>query len=166
MSKTLEYISNHIGTFSIGSIATLIYSHYKDRVKVKTKSVYYREYEDENMSRPETIKVKIVNVGKRPIILTGLTFIHNDGSKHGSALGYPNGKTLNQDEHYFEDVEMDCTSHLYCFETDTYVVNIYFGDTHDRKFYVNGAKENLKRFWEGKAEKSKLRRQKLLTLVS
>lgn len=156
MEQIKHFIENNasaIKYFSFGamwSVFTFVYAHFRDRVKVKTSSHFFT-------GRP-SVRIKIVNVGSRPIILTGLTFKHDDGSTHGEVLGHPNGLVLKQDEQFSDDFEMDCSSMMYHSETGSSAVDVYFSDTQDRKYFVKGAKKNIELYWDAedkKAEKLK-----------
>jgi hypothetical protein len=122
--------------------------YYKDRVQVKTSSNFYKERNDEMSRNLRSVRVKIVNTGKRPIILNGLIFEHEDGSTHGRGLGGSNGVTLNENGMWEDYIEFDSTSLLYCPINDTGAVNAWFCDTQDRKYYIKDVKINLKKFWQ------------------
>jgi hypothetical protein len=118
MEEIKKFVLNNVGKLSlisfgaVWSVFTFFHAYYKDRKRVKTSSKFYKG--------SESIHVKIVNVGKRQIILTRLTFKHEDGSIHGRVLGHPNGLTLKQDEMWEDSFEFGSNSStLYCIENDT-----------------------------------------------
>jgi hypothetical protein len=160
-------VTKYLSFGALCSFITYWHSHLKDRAKLKITNNIYQEYKGDNRGeyRPRSIHIKVVNVGRRATILTGIYFEHDDGSTHGMALGYPNGQKFDENEKWEATFDMESnSSHLYSHEHDTSAVNIYFRDTQDRKYYIKGAKKLLNRFWQKNDEEQKSRRQKLLLL--
>jgi|GEM_PF-2913298 hypothetical protein len=144
--------TKYLSVGAIFSFITYWHSHRKDRARLKTSAICFTD----------SIRVKVVNAGRRSIILTALMFEHEDGSTHGRGLG---NQTLNENEQCIQDIEFGAGETLYCLESNTGATNIYWVDTQDRKYYVKGAKRNLKQFWKRMDEAAE-RRKKQLLLVS
>lgn len=149
METIKNLIVNHktVSTVSLWTVINFGWSffsywhgHFKDRAKLTTSSRFF--------TKAGSVRVKVVNEGRRPITLTALGIDYEDGSEGGEMLNYPSGITLNENDPYIQDFEDICSS-LYQYESDTGAVNIWFLDTRDRKYYVKGAKKNLKRYWKG-----------------
>jgi hypothetical protein len=154
-----------LGTISIGpicSVLTLLYTHHRDKRRMKTSSRYFPEYKDEWSYSPETFYVKIVNAGKQPIILDCLRVKYDDGSIGGTGVGGSKGLELKENEYYVEDLEI-VDRPLYKHEDDAGAVNMWFEDTVGRKYKIKGVKKNLKRFWQRMVPKQS--RMKKLSLL-
>lgn len=129
---------------SLASITISFCNYRRDKAKLVTSGRFFNRGEQNGRG----IHVKAVNVGRRPIILTQIQFLYDDGSLGGIVTGkHPDGLKLNEKEHWehwFENGD----STLYKPEDDKTAVDFWFLDTQGKKHRVKASKEHLKKVWE------------------
>jgi hypothetical protein len=129
---------------SLASLTISFCNYRRDRAKLVTSGRFFNRGEHGGRG----IHVKAVNVGRRPIILTQIQFLYDDGTNGGIVVGeHPAGLTLKEQEHWeywFENGD----NTLYKPEFDVAAVDFWFLDTQGKKHRVKDSKEHLKKVWE------------------
>jgi hypothetical protein len=130
------------------SLIWSIYVGYRDRGNIKaTSEISYIEitsYSEKPSKIIPNLKIKAVNCGRRPVILSMLGSIYSDGSWGGSYIEKEVGR-LAENEKYektFSTGDSDIMS-----PDGEEVVDFWFEDTLGRRYKVKNAKENLKKLW-------------------
>lgn len=125
-----------------------IYLGYRDRGNIKaTSKIYYIElasYSEKPSKKIPNLKIKAVNCGRRPVILSMLGNDYSDGSWGGSYIEKEVGH-LAENEKYektFNAGDSDMMS-----PEGEIAVDFWFEDTLGRRYKVKNAKENLKKLW-------------------
>ena len=127
-----------------------IYLGYRDRGNIKaTSKIYYIElasYSEKPSKKIPNLKIKAVNCGRRPVILSMFGKDYSDGSWGGSYIEEKEGR-LAENEKYEITIRAG--------DSDTMspdgeeAVDFWFEDTLGRRYKVKNAKENLKKIWGG-----------------
>ena len=119
-----------------------VYLGRRDRAKPIATSKHLKFLEEDGQQFPEQVRFAIVNIGRRPIIITSLNFLHDNGAQHGHAFDHPKGRTLTEQERIQIEFEM-LESPIYNVEDDSIAVDAWFIDTQGRKHHVKDAKKTL-----------------------
>ncbi len=126
-----------------------IYVARRDNEKLVTRSHLIKPYMRDGRKHSRGLIVKAANKGRRPIILTSLSAVYDDGSEMGLALNNPDGLTLNEKQHYSDTLD-DMSWVIQNTDEDGVrsAENLFFEDTLGTKHYVKNAKKNLAAYWK------------------
>jgi len=133
------YLSAGAILISISSLTWSIHIGRRDRGKLKATSKFYQPAP--GYGSPY-LKVKAVNHGRRPVILTMLGSDFSDGSSSTMVLKN-HALRLGENEAYEEDLRVadGCTMT----EEGEEAIDLWFEDTLGRRHKVENAKENLRK---------------------
>jgi hypothetical protein len=92
------------------------------------------------------IKIHAVNTGRRPIVITSLTYLYDDGSISGHVLNSPAGLTLTENQHIEEKLELGDNT-LYKAEFDISVIDAWINDTQGKKHKIKDVRKCLEMVW-------------------
>ena len=118
-----------------------IYLGYRDRGNIKAISKISYNGPD---SKYFHLQVKVVNCGRRPVILSMFGADYSDGTRGGTYIEKESGR-LTENEKYEITIRAG--------DSDTMspdgeeAVDFWFEDTLGRRYKVKNAKENLKKLW-------------------
>jgi len=139
-----------IGAIIIACISLFwsIYLGYRDRGNIKaTSKIYYIDitsYSEKPSKKISNLKIKAVNCGRRPVILSMFGADYSDGSWGGSYIEKEVGH-LAENEKYEKTIRAGDSDTM---STDgEEAVDFWFEDTLGRRYKVKNAKENLKKLW-------------------
>jgi hypothetical protein len=139
-----------IGAIIIACISLFwsIYLGYRDRGNIKaTSEINYTviaSYSEKPSKKIPNLKIKAVNCGRRPVILSVFGTDYSDGS-WGDTLIEKKGGHLSENEEYKKIInagDSDMKS-----PKGKIAVDFWFEDTLCRRYKVKNAKENLKKLW-------------------
>lgn len=138
-SDVISIVSLAVSVISAGITGYVVFI---DRARVRARSLFYPAYIDEDgTKRSASMRVDIVNMGRRPVVLTMMGGDFRDGWS-GTYMGErekgirleENGKfteDINGQHHVIWNREMDTASDL------------WFEDTLGRRYRVKHAKKHL-----------------------
>ncbi len=131
------------------SLVWSIYIGYRDRGNIKaTSKIYYIEltsYSEKPSKKIPNLKIKAVNCGRRPVILSMFGTDYSDGAQGGSYIDKKDGR-LAENEKYEVNIGIEDSNTMS--PDGEIAVDFWFEDTLGRRYIVKNAKENLKKFWE------------------
>jgi hypothetical protein len=129
---------------SIGSFGVSGYVALRDRARLRATSTF-----SQWTNRPASIKVKAVNAGRRPVILTTLVGYYKDGDSCATDIREDNiGIRLQEHETFSADLtdgsSLDMLFHPI---SKAKLTDLWFEDTLGRQYRVKKAKKHLKRLF-------------------
>ena len=136
-----EIISLVALIISLASLAATLYFNLRDRASVVAKSTYYPGYEGGIPS----VAIHIVNSGRRPIVMyqwVGAGKAHEWVGTYLNQKDKNSGYRLAEHERYELSIRRDDLVALTPDE-DFIIENIWFEDTLGRRYFVEGARENI-----------------------
>ena len=142
------YLSTIAILISCISLAWSIYIGYRDRGNIKaTSKIYYIElasYSEKPSKKIPNLKIKAVNCGRRPVILSMFGADYSNGSWGRSYIEKEVGHLAENEiyEKTFNAGDSDTMS-----PDGEEAVDFWFEDTLGRRYKVKNAKENLKKLW-------------------
>jgi hypothetical protein len=157
MKSIYDFLINNWQTLTgsivgVGGLLLSIYINRRDNAKLITRSTFFKHPANELGKGPievRGIKVRAVNLGRRPIILLRIQVENNDDTICPLWLnGIETNKGVKLDEQEF--VEQSFATHgldsgyLLGPDDRKQTINCWFEDTAGRKYYVKGFKKNLK----------------------
>ena len=134
----------------ISSISLIwsIYVGYRDRGNIKaTSKIYYIEltsYSEKPSKKIPNLKIKAVNCGRRPVILSMLGADYSNGLWGGSYIEKEVGH-LAENEKYEKTFNAGGSDTMS--PDGEEAIDFWFEDTLGRRYKVKNAKENLKKLW-------------------
>lgn len=120
---------------SLASLGWSIHIGNRDKGKLLVKSKLY------NIDSGPFIRIKAVNYGRRPIILTTLWACYPDKTASGTML---QEKRLNENEQFERDINEHDLVYFDDEGNEKEVIDYYLEDTIGRTYKVKNIKENLK----------------------
>ncbi len=125
---------------SVLSLCLSAYSVLRDRSRLKATSIQYKW---------GPLRIRAVNRGRRPVILTMLRGEYNGGYKSGTYLGDKNeGIRLNERERY--EINLDGAHHIVLTthpesHEPLFAKNLWFEDTTGRRYRIKRIKRHLRK---------------------
>ncbi len=140
------YLSVCAILISIISLAWTIHVGLRDRGKLKTCSQLYRKPDSTDFAY---MKVKAVNQGRRPIILT---MIGSDFPGDSWSATYFEGGPIRLGENESFEKTVEAGDNRTWSDEGEKAIDLWFEDTLGRRYRVKSAKKNLRKLWgENKA---------------
>lgn len=137
------YLSSAAVLISLASFCWSIHIGNRDRAKLIVKSKVYKQQNFYEKSFPDHyyIKIKAVNCGRRPVILTTLWRCFSDKTQCGTMLGE---KHLDEHEQFEKDID---NNEIFYTDDEGDVKetsDLYLEDTLGRFYKVKNAKRHLR----------------------
>ena len=149
--ETSDYIAISALVISVLSIGASFYFQYRDRVKLKASCKYLPAHPDYDRAH---LKVKIVNCGRRPTLLTLFGGDLKDGGWQGTSLGGKN-KALRLGEHEFHEEKFYHESiEAVAPDSMSEFTELWFEDSIGNRHIVKGSKEGIKKLSESRSHLS------------
>ena len=144
------YLSIFAVLISCVSLIWSIYVGYRDRGNIKaTSEIYYFEltsYSEKPSKKIPKLKIKAVNCGRRPVILSMFGADYSNGSWSGTYIEKESGR-LTENEKYEITINAEDRDTMSPDGEGEGAVDLWIEDTLGRRYKVKNAKENLKILW-------------------
>ena len=124
---------------SLSSLAVTFWSVWRDRPQLKFTSHFYpsSEYGSAN------IRVRVVNAGRRPLILRLIGGDYSGGYRSGTYLG-DSGKGLRLGEHEFFEESITRGHHMCLDAEGKLLIRLWFEDSLGRRYVVPESERDVK----------------------
>ena len=135
------------------SLSVSGYVVFIDRARVRARSEFFPAHEDEDKRlRPASMRVEIVNMGRRPVVLTMMGGYYENNGWSGTYLGERDkGIRLEENGRFTEDI--DRQHHVVWSREMDAAIDLWVEDTLGRRYRVKGAKDHLNRLFKNETEK-------------
>lgn len=113
----------------------------RDRAKLKCKCEY-KIYEPSEERQFAIITIKVINVGRRPIVLSKIGSTCNDGTLISLELNRNSGGHKLSENEFFEK-RIDEEHDLLCNPQNSPAKDFWVEDSRDKKYRIKNSKNNL-----------------------
>jgi len=138
------YLSVGAVLISFISLAWSIHVGNRDRAKLKATSIFY-EPESPEEGAPY-LEIKVMNYGRRPIILTGIGSEYPSGGWEWTSFLNKKTVRLGENDKFEQVIEAGDSYTVEPFDGEK-AIDLWFEDTLGRRYRIKNVKKDLKKLW-------------------